>query len=340
MTDTARHRCAEWARDVDLDPAGTAPRCDVLVLVEHPLPWPSDLADDPLFAELEEVVATVAGNRSVRVQALVAGGDTAFRRVTVFAAGDGPFRGYGRMHGVGRLEEIPDLVRTLLGVEPPPPATSEVTHVLVCTHGGRDACCGSLGTRLWLDGRGLGDVEVWRTSHTGGHRFAPTAITFPDGNVWAHLDVETLAAIVDRSLPAAEAARHLRGCAAFPPAVQVADRAVLAERGWSWLDAARFGEERTERRIGLCYETPDGVRGDYDVCLAEGRRMPVPDCGNDPTTATKSAVELRVTRLVASGGRDDVAEQAELDPEVGGDLLHRGDVLAQEVASGVDDGRR
>lgn len=297
-------RCAAWAREERVAPAGTAPQADVFVLVEHPLPWPKDIGDDPLLAGLDEAARAAAGERSVRVQALVCEPGQATRRVVVLAAGPSPFRGFGRLEAEARVDELAGVVAALVAAEPPPPA-QRVTDVLVCTHGSRDTCCGSLGTRLFLDaghpeaGPELDGVRVWRTSHTGGHRFAPTAVTFPDGNYWAHLDREVLEGIVTRSLPAADAASHLRGCAAFTPAVQVAEAAVLAERGWAWLDAARFVGERSERRVELCFEVPGGERGTYDVVLEEGRRLPVPDCGKLPDVARKFQVELRVARLQA-----------------------------------------
>ena len=295
-------RCAAWARDAEVDPAGTAPTSEVFVLVEHPLPWPNDVAEDPLLASLTQVALDAADGRSVRLQALMCDPDAPTRHVVVFAAGPLPFRGYGRLEGAGTPDELAGVVAALVSAEPPPPAGG-VTDVLVCTHGSRDTCCGSLGTRLWLEAGDcdravdLAGARVWRTSHTGGHRFAPTAVTFPDGNYWAHLDPGLLAGVVERTLPAGEAVAHLRGCAAFGPEAQVADRAVLAERGWGWLGCARFGEQRSRLRVQLCFETPGGSRGAYDVCLAEGRRMPVPDCGGDPEAARKSQTELRVVRL-------------------------------------------
>jgi hypothetical protein len=292
-------RCAEWAREVELDPAGTAPRGDVFVVVEHPLPWPSDLAVDPLLATLRDVAEQhVSPGCTVRVQAVVGDADAAARRVVVFAATGPPFTGFSRLEAMGTMEELPDVVASLVGATPQRPATSAVTDILVCTHGRRDPCCGSLGTRLWREMQvTMPEVSIWRTSHTGGHRFAPTAITFPDGNSWARLDAEAVRGIADRTLPAKAAVALLRGCTAFTPAVQVADRAVLAARGWSWLDCARFGEERSPRRVQLCFESPEGAHGGYDVRLTEGRRMPVPDCGTDPAAATKAHAELRVTGM-------------------------------------------
>ena len=290
---SCRHRCAEWARDVDLDPGGTAPTADVFVLVEHPLPWPKDVGDDLTLAAVVRAASEAAEGRRVRLQAIAVDASAPTRRVIVFTATRSPFSGYGRVEGVGLAEGLPELTRALVAA-PPPALASGVTDVLVCTHGTRDACCGSLGTRLWRDADG-DLVRVWRTSHTGGHRFAPTAVTFPDGNYWAFLDAQLLAGILDRSLDPSVAAAHLRGCAAFSPPLQVADRAGLEARGWAWLASARFGEERSSNRVELCFQAPDGARGGYDVCLSEGRRMPVPDCGNDPATAAKSQVERSIS---------------------------------------------
>lgn len=85
-----------------------------------------------------------------------------------------------------------------------------------------------MGTRPGVAAQpGFDSVRVWRTSHLGGHRFAPTAIVFPDGACWAHLHENVLQALVNRSLPTSAATSHLRGCTAFWPPVQAADGAVL-----------------------------------------------------------------------------------------------------------------
>ena len=153
--------------------AGTAPRSDVFVLVEHPLPWPSNLSEDPILRELERVATDHAGpDRSVRLQAVAVDGDQSLRKVVVLAAAASPFRGYGRVEGFGAIKHLPALRRTrLLSVEPLPPVSREVTDVLVCTHGSRDTCCGSMGTRLWKElKQTLPSLRIWRTSHTGGQQ--------------------------------------------------------------------------------------------------------------------------------------------------------------------------
>ena len=222
--------CASWGRRIGVEPAGTAPQFDVLLLVEHPLPWPRDVAVDPLLSELSRVAAQQLEPRTtVRLQVAALGPAQTERRVVVFDRGEGPFAGYRRREGSAPVEDLPGLVEDLIRTGAKPSSTLDVTDVLVCTHGARDRCCGSMGTRLWqaVEG-GLDTVRVWRTSHTGGHRFAPTAITFPDGACWAYLDETLLRSVIDRSLSPLEAWSWLRGCTAFRPTVQAADGAVLA----------------------------------------------------------------------------------------------------------------
>jgi hypothetical protein len=119
-------RCADWARDVGLDPAGTAPRGDVFVLVEHPLPWPCDVGDDPLLAALRDVAMAAPSRRTVRVQAIVGDDLAASRRVLVFTATAPPFVGYSRVEGRATLQDLPELVASLVCVPPPPCSASLV----------------------------------------------------------------------------------------------------------------------------------------------------------------------------------------------------------------------
>ena len=122
-------------------------------------------------------------------------------------------------------------------------------EILVCTHGNRDACCGSYGVPIYnslrrrAEGEPLGDgtrVRVWRTSHTGGHRFAPTLIDLPDGRYWAFVDDELAAGILRRSGDLSSMTDRYRGWAALAsPAKQSAERAAFTRVGWSWVTAKK-----------------------------------------------------------------------------------------------------
>ena len=81
--------------------------------------------------------------------------------------------------------------------------SADVVELMVCTHGRRDTCCGGLGAAMHEELRSRledrdGATRLWRCSHTGGHRFAPTALSFPDGYAWAHLTAELADRLVHR----------------------------------------------------------------------------------------------------------------------------------------------
>ncbi len=116
--------------------------------------------------------------------------------------------------------------------------------VLVCTQGTHDICCGSDGVRLSGDlARTLPAVDVYRVSHTGGHRFAPTAMTMPDGRMWAWLDVDDIARIFDRSGDHTDLAQRCRGWwGADPGAPQAAEVAVFERLGWAARPTGVSGE--------------------------------------------------------------------------------------------------
>ena len=136
----------------------------------------------------------------------------------------------------------------------------DVIDLLICTHGKRDVCCGQSGTALYaelcsrLDQGAAPDAaqgavqdgviskyRLWRTSHTGGHRFAPTALTFPDGYAWAYLDAPASEHILQR--PSHD--EPTTGPTTEPPGGPTTERPV-----------APTTERPTERPVGPTTERP------------------------------------------------------------------------------------
>jgi hypothetical protein len=308
-------RCADFARAESLAPAGSAGTSAGIVAVELPLPWPREITD---HAEVARAAGDLAAG--LRLQALVP--DPArspdVRRMFTFVRPAGPFRAYDSAewvlpatHTASALAALAAAVSggaaALGGLPARRVADGDRAgrQVLVCTHGVRDTCCGAQGTRLAAALPGLGaGVRTWRTSHTGGHRFAPTALVLPEGTVWAYLDLDTLVGVVDRTLDPRVALRHYRGCMGLDgPEVQAADGAALGAAGWAWLDHARAGtvieRDGATARVRLEGIAPDGTRTVFDAEVETVRTMPVPDCGRPVAEAKKTAPELAVTRLDA-----------------------------------------
>ncbi|HXW78830.1 MAG TPA: sucrase ferredoxin [Acidimicrobiales bacterium] len=176
--------------------------------------------------------------------------------------------------------------------------SSPDADVLVCTHGRRDACCGARGIELLnqlVQQASLGvPVRWWRTSHTGGHRFAPTAIVLPAGTLWAWADPPLLRDVVHAQGDLGPLLRQYRGCATVgSPGAQALERAVLAEVGWDLFGSPRRAIDLGEGAVRLETE----LAGSWEATVREGRRVPQPDCRTLPELAKKQGVEWVVEGL-------------------------------------------
>ena len=290
-------RCSSWARDQDVDPIGSAGSYTGFLLVEWPLPWPRDVSEIPELSQ----VAAAAKRSGVRVQALVPRPDRGAARVVHYAWDAGQGRYAGREAPAGG--DAAAVARAFLDGERVAGSTDvTVRDLLVCGHGRRDRCCGSLGTALesglgassWLPA----DVRAWRTSHTGGHRFAPTAVLLPQGTCWGYLDAGALQSIVGQAGPVADQLRRYRGCTGLAdPAVQALERAVLAELGWDLLARPRTGERNPDGTVRLTVEGADGSLRTWQGRVTVRRVLAVPQCGQPVTGTEKTEEELSVEDL-------------------------------------------
>jgi hypothetical protein len=316
MTDVvADLRCAAQMLAAGADPIGTAGTYDGYLMVEWPRPWPRDLSEIPELAPVREALAE--HGRGIRLQGLVpirAG----TRRVVLHRRAGGPFAGYSRSEAdasaPSRLDQDgarppTDAVDAGLALgraaaalltAPAGPAATPGRDVLICTHGRRDRCCGSWGTDLWQeldrspDALGA-DIQVWRTSHTGGHRYAATMIVLPEGTAWGFADAATARRVLRREGPVTEVLGAYRGCAGLrSPTVQALERAVLAVKGWALLDTPRQGQDLGDGRVALDVD-PDGTVERWEATVVPGRILPVPDCGSPVAPGGKTATEWQVT---------------------------------------------
>lgn len=183
----------------------------------------------------------------------------------------------------------------------------------VCTHGQRDVCCGGIGGDLYgelVEAGPIDGVEIRRCSHTGGHRFAATAISFPDGYAWAHLDTELATAIAQRSAHPKELASNCRGSTLLPSGpAQVADRYGLTQLGWEWADASRrvelIGFERRTMATDLIItaDMPSGSTAAFEVRVGIETHVPQITCGSisgpeytvEPIWRVEGARELKTS---------------------------------------------
>jgi hypothetical protein len=303
MADTTADtlRCSTWTRANHVSPIGSAGSYRGYLLVEQRMPWPADIAQTPLVSSL----AQTASGAGLRLQAILDPKARHHRLIAYLNPSPQGFTRYQRHETEYGDDPAADLQALLAAAAQPDPngAPTQVPaqDLLVCIHGMRDFCCGSLGAALavTLTNQPLPEgVRLWRTSHTGGHRFAPNLILLPQGTLWAYADERLAQQILTRSGPIDQVVEHYRGCAGLPgPQVQALEKEVLRHLGWDLFDRHRNGQVNPDGTTTLTLQTPDAPTQTWQAQVTPGRTLPVPDCGKPIQEATKSETEWTVTNL-------------------------------------------
>lgn len=236
---------------------GTAAVARFFVVVEQPGPWGRQAAteshlDPDLGAELDRRCSSLGG-RFMLIRRPGAHADRTAppdrHRVLLAHSGARPGDAWllqGDVAAVGELLGIDwsALARghrdvtaaSLSGAAAAPPA------LLVCTNGRRDVCCAVRGRPLAATGWDRAPGRVWEVSHTGGHRFAPTAVLLPWGQTYSRLDDDAVEWVLAASRTAHTprellGSLHDRGRAALTPPAQAAESFVRASIGETHLPA-------------------------------------------------------------------------------------------------------
>jgi len=228
-TDLSRCSTAALHRGDPL--AGTAPVASRWLLVEHQGPWAKKPTDtEPLFgavgAEVDARAASFGGKvLLVRRPGRRAPGAEEHHWFAV----DTVRRTWVR----GTWRSAADLLEAARALGAALSASHEdaAPMVLVCTHRIRDACCAVRGRPIVNTLARAFPDQVWETTHLGGHRFAGTLLTLPDGACFGRLDPATAVAVVEAHRQGRTDPQHLRGTTRWDPAVQAALVAALDAHG-------------------------------------------------------------------------------------------------------------
>jgi hypothetical protein len=284
-------KCSVHTAQLEVNPAGTAISASCVILVDTPQPWPKPVFTHPYLHDVEGKSIDPDG-LAVRVLATVPRGGQelracAFRRTeSGTVAASLSLTGLTAAEAVAKLRDAAD-PRLVEGA-----TEISANAILVCTQGTHDVCCGAQGSTLVKRIEGdhrLAGFPLFRVSHTGGHRFAPTAMTLPDGRMWAFIDVDQLVTALTKTAPPAEVTAWCRGSWEAPtPRYQAAEVAALASGGWP-AGAATFQELDDE----VIRVTRDGET--IDVKVTTSRDIPVIRCRADGGLPAKPSKEFAAT---------------------------------------------
>jgi len=139
-------------------------------------------------------------------------------------------------------------------------------------------------------------LNILRVSHTGGHRFAPTAMTLPDGRMWAHLDAETTLSILELTGDPSTLSAQCRGWWGAPSGPgQVAERAVFQQVGWD-LDTLPRQVTVTSSEEGWTVNLLVALK-EWSVELLRGREIPTIACRSNGGLPAKATYEYTVSKI-------------------------------------------
>jgi hypothetical protein len=315
----ARTWCSLVAKEQGEDPVGSVSPYDLELAVEVPLPWARAVAVSATYPEALRDLPRLADAHGLRLRVLAIAPDAELSqpgRTRVFALRRLPFpaAGFVKAEYLVPAGELGGLAAALVGgpdaadrYAPFRRETAGVRDLLVCTHGTRDACCATFGAPLYERLRSLrrfapeGGFRVWRTSHLGGHRFAPTLLDLADGRTWGHLDAEAATGLLQREGEPPDLDRHYRGWDALDaPQTMAAEREVFKREGWAWTgfavraETTMVGDRRAEVR--LAFTGPDGRQGVYEATV-EPSGVVVTSLGSCGDAEPRRSEGYRVARL-------------------------------------------
>ncbi|MEL6491250.1 MAG: sucrase ferredoxin [Cyanobacteria bacterium J06555_13] len=255
--------CAIASQQANEDLIGTAGHYQTYVLIECPMPWAAKVFNSKAIPPaLRRYIKATKSDRSAQFLAIDRGRSQSavvsdsvtllvYERTVPSAVETNRSKAPGHESVSGyrgyefQLDSLTQVIDCLeahwQGDRIGQPITQQ--DLLVCTHGMRDKCCARFGqpffreaTRSAKQGN-LPNTRVWQVSHIGGHRFAPTAISLPDGRYYGRLTLSQLQSIITRSGSVEDVVRSIyRGWGLLPAPLQVLERQLLIQNGWSWFD--------------------------------------------------------------------------------------------------------
>lgn len=247
--------CSVISKSNGEDPIGTAKHCDGWLIIEWPQPWIiQDLMNDPLVKKIFGLTQKCKQEKAFDIQPVLIAPDAKYSiknntRILYYQRPDkNAFTAYTKQEFLLPQENIVSLITSLLinseklaQFDAYKQSTNNIRDILVCTHGNVDLACSRFGFPIYdrlkkqyaIENKNL---RVWRCSHFGGHRFAPTLIDFPIGQVWGHLEEDILDNLINRKGNIEQLRPFYRGWTGLSKFGQMVERELWIKWGWSWLD--------------------------------------------------------------------------------------------------------
>lgn len=241
--------CSDYSRQIGEDVIGSATNYQTYVLVECPPPWVSEAFNSKWVPENLRFLVEEVKRAKLPISFLLIANDSSHKinhtTLLIYQKQEGLSNGYRQQEfKLENIEQVATVVRKCLwGTSPDYEVeTSTTRNILVCTHGSHDKCCARYGNPFYfhamdtISNLHLDNVRIWKSSHFGGHRFAPTAIDFPEGRYYGALEQDAFSSILTRTGDIQCLNKVYRGWGILPTALQILERELMLSYGWDWFN--------------------------------------------------------------------------------------------------------
>ena len=188
---------------------GTAPIWDGCICIEIPLPWEPDILFSDFFRRhflSEELNQYSKDFPRFRIIGITSDSSTPENGIRVLSFQNDGHKSVKTSYAFPE-EEFRSRLLSLINngdcksIKPFMESSDGAQDYLVCTHGNRDVCCGFWGYQLYkqlADNYSSPSVRIWRASHIGGHKFAPTVVSLDDARFWVRVEAKSFAHVIHR----------------------------------------------------------------------------------------------------------------------------------------------
>lgn len=282
--------CSDYSRQIGEDVIGSATNYQTYVLVECPPPWVSEAFNSKWVPENLRFLVEEVKRAKLPISFLLIANDSSHKvnhtTLLIYQKQEGLSNGYRQQEfKLENIEQVASVVRKCLWGKSPDyeVETSATRNILVCTHGSHDKCCARYGNPFYFHGMDtisnlhLDNVRIWKSSHFGGHRFAPTAIDFPEGRYYGALEQDAFSSILTRTGDIQCLNKVYRGWGILPTALQILERELILVHGWDWFNYKVSGKvleqslDNNTILAELTFEKPSGSLYTYQAKLVKDK---------------------------------------------------------------------
>lgn len=128
----------------------------------------------------------------------------------------------------------------------------KINEIFVCVHGERDQCCGKYGLQLYqefynqINHKNNSQFRVWKSSHIGGHRYAPTFYEAPTMRWYGLFHLKDIPSFLNRDEAQFNVTNNYRGMSGIiNKYALLAENELFKKYSWSWLKAEQKNYEVT-----------------------------------------------------------------------------------------------